>query len=279
MNLKFIRRAIIVGLAFMLVGVTVLARLPGPMLYRVLLAFAPPPAPTPLPPTITAPRGPLPEGVVGLQEWGRYQGEAYAPRGSGFLLRLDDGIVIGVTTAHSVDLGNPQHPLERLAFSLPGQRQFVVECDTLHGLPGTAGTAADAHNLVIDWILLKVNDPVDPALALTADPRGAPQPGERVSLFSGLGDGAGGQRALAGTVQSVDEFGAWMLMDETFDAGGMSGSPIVSHHTGQVVGMTMAVTARRDRILIGFHPIGHLVELAQAAAEFPTLADYQNYQR
>ena len=64
-------------------------------------------------------------------------------------------------------------------------------------------------------------------------------------------------------------------MDETFDAGGMSGSPIVSAYTGQVVGMTMAVTPRRDRILIGFHPIGHIVQLAESASEFPKLADYR----
>jgi hypothetical protein len=217
----------------------------------------------------------LPEGVVGLQEWGQYQGEGYAPRGSGFLLKLEDATLVGVTTAHSVDLGNPNHLLERLAFTLPGQHGFIVECDTLVGPPGSAGTAADAYNMVMDWILLKVENEVDPALALTADPRGAPQPGERLMLFSGLGDGAGGPRALAGTVQSVDALGAWMLMDETFDAGGMSGSPILSQHTGQVVGMTMAVTARRDRILIGFHPIGHLVELAESASEFPKLAEYR----
>lgn len=276
MSLKLLLRAILLLLLVLAVGLTILALLPGPLLYRVLaFTLSPAPAPTPLPPTLTAPRGPLPEGVVGLQEWGQYQGEDYAPRGSGFLLQLADGTLVAVTTAHSVDVGNPHHLLERIGFTRPGQRHFLVECDTLYGLPGTAGTPADAYNMVIDWILLRVDEAVDPALALTPDPRGAPQPGEGVILFSGLGDGAGGPRPLAATVQSVDELGGWMLMDETFDASGMSGSPIVSEHTGQVVGMTMAVTARRDRILIGFHPIGHLVELAESATEFPRLADYR----
>lgn len=276
MNYKFILRGFVFSLTLLALLVAGLALLPLPTLRHVLLGFVTrPPDPTPPPPLITAPRGPLPEGVVGLQEWGQYQGEVSAPRGSGFLLKLNDKTIVGVTTAHSVDLGNPNRPLERIAFTLPGQRQFIVECDTLYGRPGTAGTAADAYNMVIDWILLKVNAPVDPALALPADRRGEPQPGERVILFSGLGDGAGGQRPLAGTVQTVDEFGGWMLMDEVFDAGGMSGSPILSEHTGQVVGMTMAVTTRRDRILIGFHPIGHLVALAEAATEFPKLAEYR----
>jgi len=276
MNFRFVLRAFILSLALLALAVVGLALLPQPTLRQIILwVVTRPPAPTPRPPIITAPRGPLPEGAAGLQEWGQYQGEAYMPRGSGFLLKLNDGTIVGLITAHSVDLGNPAHLLERLAFTLPGQSDFIAESDTLYGLPGLPDPSADAFNMVMDWVLLKTDDPVNEALALTADPRGAPQPGERVLLFSGLSDGAGGPRALAGTVQAVDEFGAWMLMDDTFNAGGMSGSPIVSEHTGQVVGMTMAVIARRDRLLIGFHPIGHLVELAESATEFPKLAEYR----
>src|SRR5262245_62071135 len=203
MNFKLIRRALIVFLLVLAVAVTVLALLPGPLLYRVMAwGFSPAPAPTPGPPTITAPSGPLPGGPVGLQEWGQYQGENYEPRGSGFLLQLADGTVLGVTTAHSVELGNPNHLLERIAFTLPGKNQFIIEVYTLYGWQGSAVTPADAHNMVNDWVLLKINEPVDSALALTADRRGVPQPGERVILFSGLGNGQGGQRPLAGTVQS-----------------------------------------------------------------------------
>ena len=80
---------------------------------------------------------------------------------------------------------------------------------------------------------------------------------------------------MAGTVQSADATGIWVLMDETFDAGRMSGSPLVSWHTGLVVGMAIAVVPRADRIEIGFHPIGHIVQMAEAAREFPKIADYQ----
>ncbi|MGH2523181.1 MAG: trypsin-like peptidase domain-containing protein, partial [Anaerolineales bacterium] len=178
-----------------------------------------------------------------------------------------------VTTAHSLaDLGRPGHSLERIAFTLAGQSNPVIEFDTLHGQPGLPRTGFD---LSIDWVLLKANQPVDSNLVLTPDPRGAPQPGERVSLFSGLGDGNGGRRELEGTVQSVDPTGIWVLMDEAFDAGRMSGSPLLSQHTGQVVGMAIAVMPRRNRLMIGFHPIGHLVVLAEEAAEFPTIAGYR----
>jgi hypothetical protein len=47
---------------------------------------------------------------------------------------------------------------------------------------------------------------------------------------------------LDGTVQSVDDRAVWVLMDDWFDPGHMSGSPFVSQHTGQVVGMAVAAS-------------------------------------
>jgi hypothetical protein len=244
-----------------------------------LRTFSPPLEATPLPPTLLAPRGEMPAGVVGLEEWAQYNGRDYELVGSGFFLQLSDGTVIGVTTEHaSAALGLPDNTLEHIAFALNGQPGHVVEFDTLYGPPGAPRSGLD---LSIDYVLLKVRDPlqgmdqpIDPALVLSPDPRGAPQPGERVSLFSGLGDGHGNRRELMGTVQSADAKGVWVLMDDMFNAGRMSGSPLVSQHTGQVVGMAIAVAPRADRIEIGFHPIGHIVQIAEAAREFPKIADY-----
>jgi hypothetical protein len=61
-------------------------------------------------------------------------------------------------------------------------------------------------------------------------------------------------------------------MDEQFDPGLLSGSPLVSGHTGKVVGMTIAAAARGGRLILGFHPIGSLVRLAEAAVDTPALA-------
>ena len=55
---------------------------------------------------------------------------------------------------------------------------------------------------------------------------------------------------------------------------GMSGSPIISQHTGQVVGMALGAALRGKRWLIGVHPIGHLMELAETATVFPRIADF-----
>jgi hypothetical protein len=271
-NTRFLARAAIAVLAAAAVLLTLLSFL-IPRVLPQLVRIGPPLGPTPRPPTLDAPRGQTPAGSVGVQEWSQYAGQPYRLVGSGFFLWLGDDAVVGVTTAHSVSsLGLPGHALERIAFALPGQSGFVAELDTLYGPPGIPLTWND---LSVDYVLLKVGAPIDPALVLTADPRGMPQPGERVMMFSGLGDEGGNPRPLAGTVMAAEAAGIWALMDETFDAGRMSGSPLLSAHTGQVVGMAIAVAPRGDRLLIGFHPIGHIVELAASAGEFPKIAGYR----
>jgi hypothetical protein len=169
-------------------------------------------------------------------------------------------------------LGASNSSLERIAFHIAGQDNYLAEFDTLYGQPGVAFQNLDFK---MDYVLLKLDQPIDESLALMPDPRGAPQPGERVSLFSGLGDGQGGRRELAGTVQSVDQKGIWVLMDDTFQPGRMSGSPLLSQHTGQVVGMAIAATFQGDRLYIGFHPIGNIVRIADAADQFPKIAEYR----
>ena len=276
MNTKFLARAVIVLLALTVVILVaasfyaeeiVSAVFPGAVVDIPL--GAPPP-----PPTILAPRGALPAGPGGLKEWTRYGNGDYGLAGSGFLLRLYDGRIIGVTTAHSVEaLGQPGSQLNHIAFSRPDQpRPFVVECDTLYGQPGVARRGDD---LTVDYVLLHVNGPLDTSLALAPDPRGAPQPGERVTLFGGVGDLNGGRRLFSGVVVVSDDKGAWAQMDEDFEPAMLSGSPFVSEHTGLVVGMTLSFTRREGRLFIGLHPIGHLVEMAEAAREFPKIGEYQ----
>ena len=266
LNIKFVLRglllalpvAAIISIAFILV------------MFRAQLGR--PPDPTPPPPTILAPRGELPAGPVTLQGWARYRSKSDRQVVHGFLIRLSDREIVGVTPAHGFSFGDPDHPLEQIALGAPGQTDFVVEFDTLQGQPGQPRTGGD---MTVDYVLLRADQPIDSSFVLTPDPRGAPQPGERVSLFSCSGDGRGGQRILEGTVQSVSEIAVWVLMDELFNPDGMSGSPFVSQHTGQVVGMAIAVSPRGGRLLLGVHPVGSIVQLAESATEFPKISEYR----
>lgn len=224
--------------------------------------------PTPPPPTILAPRGEMPTSTVGLQEWAQYRDEQYRPVGSGFFLQLENGETVGVTTAHSVSIGDPNHPLERISLGVAGRSELMWEFTTLRGPPGHSMVPED---LSADYLLLEVDLPIPKDLLLMPDPRGAPQPGERVSLYSGLGDGRGGLRVLEGTVQSVNNKAFWVLMDRWFNPGQMSGSPLISQHTGRAVGMVIAGSPRLGRLLLGAHPMGSLVGLATSATEFPSL--------
>jgi len=204
----------------------------------------------------------MPSGSVGLQAWARYQGEAYRPVGSGFFLRLDGGEVVGVATAHSLTFGNPDQPLESVALGVAGSEAFVGEYDKLWGSPGQRFSGKD---LTVDYVLLVVDGPVAADLVLQPDPRGGPQAGEAVWLVSGLGDGQGGRRVLSGRVQSAGDEAVWVVMDKEFDPSGMSGSPLVSQHTGRAVGMAVASSPRSNGLLIGAHPIGSLARRAEAA--------------
>jgi hypothetical protein len=92
-----------------------------------------------------------------------------------------------------------------------------------------------------------------------------------VSLYSGLGDpqgafgsGHGGQHILHGTVESVDHNGAWARMDGIFNPGLMSGSPMISQHTGRVIGMTIAASPRQGALSIGINPIGAILARAMS---------------
>lgn len=211
--------------------------------------------PLPPPPMITAPRGSLPTGVVAFEE--QIQTDAgYDLLGSGFMLELPNGEVIGVTTAHS--LAGRNLPM---SFTMAGPGDPVATFSRLQVPPGQPRTGAD---MTVDYALLRPDVPPAPALVLRPDLRSAPQPGERVLLYSGLGDGRGGQRVLPGTVESVDGNGVWVRMDSIFDPGLMSGSPVLSQHTGRVVGMAIAMSWKPGVLSIGINPVGVILRKAMS---------------
>lgn len=274
LNTRFVVRALIVSLALLIAGLlwlsanleTVIGLLPIPG-----LAVWPTPGPLPPAPTLTAPRGTLPAGHIAFSESVQYRGQAGLSGGSGFLLRLPSGGVVGATTAHSLYFsGWPGKALESVSFHLPNRAEAFITFDTFHGPPGEIFTR---HEFAKDYVLLQTTQAVDESLVLEPDPRGAPQPGERVSLYSGLGDGAGNPRAWEGTVTAAGPNAVWAQMDEQFDPGGLSGSPLLSQHTGQVVGMVVA--GGGTPVMLGFHPVASILQKAQSTAEFPLIAEYR----
>lgn len=273
LNFLFLARASISILFIFGVLLTILVMLPREILLRgVSLWIARPLDSTPFPPTITAPRGSIPTGNVGLQEWVVYKDGTRELRGSGFVIRLNNGDVIGVTTAHSLtDFGEQGNRLSKIAFLLPSGN-VVADSNTLYG---DAGVTRSTFDLTVDYVLLRLNGSIHPNYILTPDARGTPQLGERVSLFSGLGDEQGDRRELQGTVFDVGTQGFWAVFDEWFDPAMMSGSPLLSQHTGNVLGMAIVMSPRGDHMTIGFHPIESIVRLAGAAKRFGKIGEYR----
>lgn len=266
MNVRFVLRGFLLAVIAMVLALAAVLLFTEPG-RQLLLRSQPPQAPAA--PVITAPRGPLPNSPGGLIEWTRYDGESYHPVGRGFLIRLSNGQVVGVTTAHSLSFG-AQPPLRNVALALHEQTQPVIQFDTLQGEPGNARTGED---MTVDYVLLNVptGAVLDPALILDPDPRGLPQAGERVVLYSMMNDQA---RRFNGAVLSADPTAVWIVMDEDFEPSGLSGSPFISQHTGRVIGMAIATTRRSGKVLLGLHPIGSLVEKALNAQTFPKIIDY-----
>jgi hypothetical protein len=260
LNVRFVLRGLLLGLPLAILGPALWIYLHSP--------WGQPPAPTPPPPTILVQAGEPPAGFTGLRMWARYRGEDPHPVGSGFFLGLAEGDIVGVAAGHSVSVGDPARPLEQIAFSLPGEEAGSFVFDTLRGPPGPGGSAQD---LTGDYVFLAVDQPVPETLVQWPDPRGGPQPGERVWLFSGVASRPG--RRLAGTVQSASERAFWVLMDERFDPSQMSGSPVVSQHSGRVLGMVLVGSPRRGRLLIGAQPIASLVSRAASATQGLALPD------
>jgi len=233
--------------------------------YRSLPRVFPgvPYGPTPRPPTITALRGNMPIGWPGLEAHAIYGGSESIPTGSGFIFRLPGGGVVGAAAAHSFDLAGQ---LQTVEFSLD---EASIEFDVLHGVPGEPRTLS--MNLTNDYVLFSVQEKKSPGQVLEPDERGFPQPGERIVLYPGIGSEHGERW---GTILESDRNGAWAVMDEAFEPGMMSGSPVVSFHTGRVVGMALAAGLREGHTVIGMHPIGSLVEKGLKAVDLIPLSDY-----
>ena len=250
-------RAVIVVLLAVLAGSIYYGLNPHKLRELLMLAYPiagvvamPDFGPTPLPPTISAQRGEPPTGPLAF--WGQ------TPRGSvscGFLMRLPEGRQLGVSAAHSTMALPADMPARfnftdgALAVELTGQlrigRPFVGE------------------DFTSDYALWTIKGSAAEAQILTPDPRGYPVPGERIWLYNHVSS-ADGMGRWAGVVMQVKPEAIWVRFDEEFTPGGSSGCPVVSQHTGQVVGMVVA-GENMPPVVIGLHPIASLLEKAQAA--------------
>lgn len=264
MNWKFLFRGTLLALATIGLGLVGAYYLLLPSLFPAI-----PSGPVPPPPTIVAASGPQPERWPGLEAWADYADGQPTLACSAFLLDLTNGQRVVATAAHCFHLGDG---LEAIRVSLPVGSVPILELGTLHGSPGRPRQFGAV--LTGDYLLLRIESGADLEGVMLPDDRGSPQPGERVVLYPGVGEAAREQTPLLGTIFMVDRRGAWAAMDTTFEPGLMSGSPVLSAHTGRVVGMAVVAGQQQGQTVIGIVPIGSLLEKALAAREFPALSDF-----
>lgn len=218
--------------------------------------------PVPDPPAFDQPPGEPPPIGVGLQAWAHYRAQPPRLVGSGFVLELPDGRVVGVTAAHSFRLSGE---LGAIGFRQPGSPEEALLA-TLHGEPGRARLFG--NDLTGDYLLLSLPTGAAARLAIAPDPRGGPAAGERIVVHSGVLELPQG-----GAVFRSEPSGAWAVMDEQFEAALTSGAPVFSSHTGLVVGMALVAGSRDGQLVLGMHPIGSIVQKGLAAEHAIPLAE------
>jgi hypothetical protein len=266
MNKRLLWKAflrVLIVLLMLLIVVAVYLSLNPATLASVFLALPggfgemPDLGPTPQAPVITAPRGEPPAGQLG--SWGYSNAPAAPEFGCTTLVRMPDGRKVAISTAHST---YPQA-------ANVGGRLVAPDSTKIADLVGQLkyGAPFQGMRLNIDYVLwtLKTMPPEEDFVE--PDPRGAPQPGERVWLYN-MDSRPNGVGRRAGVVMQVNKDNTWLRMDESFVPGGSSGCPVVSQHTGKLLG-TVVAGADSKPVVIGLHPVASLVERVNAALPPP----------
>lgn len=213
-------------------------------------------------PDIALPKGSLPDHRVAFEVWNN--ADTVATRvGSGFFLRLPDGMVIGVTAGHTTK--NNAGQFRPTVFMQPNTDEVVASFSRVAAPIGNwqdGGTAGD-------YLLMRADTPPAEALVLAADPRGAPQLGERLVVFSGVDKPSNAHREqFSGIAENVEIGSVIVRMDSLPSPGMMSGSPVLSAHTGKVVGILVSGYWQFGRLTgIGVNPIAIILAAARQSQE------------
>jgi len=205
--------------------------------------------PIPPPPVIDAPRGEPPSGPLGMA--------GQSDRGNfscGFAMQIPDGRRVVAATAHAT--GKMDGQLAGSLSDAGGAVVVRVASQLAYGIPVQNG------ELDTDFSLWEIEGEAPSESVLLADPRGLPQPGERVWLFN-YARQTKDQGGWGGVVMDAKPHAVWIRFDESFDVNSNSGCPVVSQHTGKLIGMVIAGNDRQP-VVMGLHPVGSLVEKAEA---------------
>jgi hypothetical protein len=250
-------RALLAALMALL-AMALFLRLYPPALRWVVMLFPhegvvdfPPAQPLPPEPVIDAPAGQAPVGYLAFST--EAGGLGYA---CGFMVELEGGQRVGFSAAHAGHALKPGVPGQFLS---PGG----VLMANLTGQIARGHTFYNAH-FSQDYIIWKVADELLAGHFLQPDPRGQAQVGERVLVFGRYENGQDGSRSWPAVVTGSSAEATWIQLEDSFYPGGFSGCPVVSTHTGRVIGMAVA-GADRPPVVMGLHPIGSLVGKAKAA--------------
>lgn len=259
-RLRLLRPALVritIGiLAVVLALVLYLGLNPGTL--RALLLFlpfpgvvtVPTPGPTPPSPRFADTQGEIPGGFLAFA--GAFQDGTFA---CGFLMELEDGQKVGVSAAHATPVLSGDVPAQ---LCTPGREPAALLRGQL-----ARGSTFQRANFSSDYVLWDVSRVSAGTHLVQPDPRGRGEPGERVFVYSWESSRAGTPIRHPGVILSATEEAIWIQLEESFSPAGYSGCPVLSQHTGKLIGMAVAGEDKHP-VVMGLHPAGSLIEKAQA---------------
>ena len=199
--------------------------------------------------------------------------------GTGFFIKTPKGEIIGATSIHFLDLD--EGPLESIAWLGGSKLEEIASSDKAFGQPGVQPKDLRDPDYRKDYLLLTLKAPPKNAAALEIDHRLVPRARagqERGELvWFPVMDGKAkpdGVHWINGEVHAASGKVITIVLDESIELNGSSGTPVVSQETGKVIGVVSAGSKGFKKPTVYLAParaIWKAMTKAEVSGERPTL--------
>lgn len=184
-------------------------------------------------------------------------------QGTGSIIRAPNGLMIGLTSAHFINFCGPQ--LIEVQWLDVKTGKPIARSLKSYGMPGYEGSY-DPLDLRSDYFLLVVEGNLESQRVFELDNRSAVEVGERIWFPDKNVTANSGNRLIGGTLSKTSAEYLLVTLDESIDLQSRSGTPIISQHTGKVIGILVGGDKENKKLLYiapGLSILKTLIEVQQ----------------
>ncbi|MFO0812221.1 MAG: hypothetical protein U0796_03320 [Gemmatales bacterium] len=190
-------------------------------------------------------------------------------QGTGFLVSVPDGRVVGITSAHFINFDGPA--LIKAAWLDMRTKIQAVRFSKCFGKPGNGGTSNVLNvDLQSDYLIMLADNEVDKQWIVALDDRDAPILGEPVCFPNKDAKAELGFNPVRGHVSKIQPEYITIKLSFPVALQSQSGSPIISLTNGKVIG-TLSRSAGKQTDSILLTPAKAIVNAIANAKDTPML--------